>query len=317
MAALFGSLTAAAAVAQPLEPFALVELRGDLAYPDQLSGAAVYRDLLVVTPDEGAELNVFRPDGAHYALLARPTLLEDADQEIDMEASAADGDELYVVGSHSMRRKKLEEGAQYKKNRKRLTRVTPHEHSYQLYRLQLDQTGAITAADSISLSDILENDEVLAPYVDIPGKENGVDIEGLARRDGRLFVGFRGPVLRGNYVPVVVFEFDNPDDYEVRYVQLAGRGVRDLVAVDDGLLVVAGPVGDGDASYKLYLWNGEDCIPGNADAPGALSEVGELPASAEIKPEGLALLGETPDHWELLTVSDGAPNATRWLVPKP
>ena len=39
--------------------------------------------------------------------------------------------------------------------------------------------------------------EYLSTYLDIPGKDNGFDIEGLAVKGEKVFVGVRGPVLRG------------------------------------------------------------------------------------------------------------------------
>ena len=33
---------------------------------------------------------------------------------------------------------------------------------------------------------------MLAPFAALPGKENGINVEGLAARGGKLFVGFRG-----------------------------------------------------------------------------------------------------------------------------
>src|SRR6266508_350209 len=76
----------------------------------------------------------------------------------------------------------------------------------------------------------------------VASKENRVDIEGLAVKDGRLYFGFRGPVLRDGWVPILVTAWDDVDAAEVRYVQLDGRGIRDIAVVDDGFLILAGPV---------------------------------------------------------------------------
>ncbi|WP_457090403.1 DUF3616 domain-containing protein [Microvirga sp. P5_D2] len=38
------------------------------------------------------------------------------------------------------------------------------------------------------------------PFLSIPSKENGFDVEGLAVREGRISPGLRGPVLRGHAV---------------------------------------------------------------------------------------------------------------------
>jgi hypothetical protein len=59
--------------------------------------------------------------------------------------------------------------------------------------------GSISTSPESSalLEAIIENDDPhLAPFVDVPGKDNGLDIEGLAVHGMRAFVGLRGPVLR-------------------------------------------------------------------------------------------------------------------------
>jgi hypothetical protein len=302
--------------AQALRPARTIELRGDLAEPQDLSGVTRWRDLLVICPDESDEINLLTGADGRYEVLTTVGLLDESDKEIDMEGAASDAEHVYVVGSHSIRRTKLEEVATYKKNRKRLTRVRPHAESYSLYRLKLGDDGNLVGKDRVDLRNILQSDEILGPFFDVPGKENGIDIEGVAVQGGKLFVGFRSPVLRGNYVPVVSFLFDRPGDYELKFVQLSGRGIRDLAAVQRGFLVLAGPVGDGDGSYRLYLWNGEDCVPGDADRPGDIIAIGDLEIAPGDKPEGMAVLSESGTQWRLLLVSDGSSTASEWIVPK-
>ena len=100
-------------------------------------------------------------------------------------------------------------------------------------------------------------------FTKIPSKENGIDIEGIASDGDKLYIGFRGPVLRGNYVPVMVIkDCDNPSDYELLFVNLDGNGIRDICKVEDGFLIISGPMGDGVGNYQLYFWNGVDSIPG-------------------------------------------------------
>src|SRR4029453_7712258 len=48
-----------------------------------------------------------------------------------------------------------------------------------------------------ALTDALTQDKHLQSFLAIPGKDNGFDIEGLAFVGNRLFIGLRGPVLRG------------------------------------------------------------------------------------------------------------------------
>ncbi len=120
-------------------------------------------------------------------------------------------------------------------------------------------------------------------------------------------------VLRGNYVPTVSLRFDDPDDHALKYVKLDGRGIRDLAALEEGFLVLAGPIGDGDGSYELYWWNGEDCLT----EAGRLTMLGELTGDNATKPEGLAIRSEDADRIELLVISDGRTSADVYEVPKP
>lgn len=104
-----------------------------------------------------------------------------------------------------------------------------------------------------------------------------------------------------------------------------------MVTIEDGLLILAGPVGDGPGSYQLYLWDGRDGVPGtgaptSAADPG-LRLIGDLPIPQSdagehqipAKPEGVALIKETSHCWEILVVFDGLKDghATRFRVEKP
>lgn len=307
---------ASSATAQTLDVDGAVELAGDVAYSSELSGITTWHDLVIVCPDEGAEFNVLKKVGTQYELVTKVSLLESSKDEIDMEGAASDAEYVYIVGSHSMRRKKIDEEGTYKKNRKRLARVAPHEKSYSLYRIKLTDDGELVSKEQVDLRYVLATDDVIRSFFTVPGKENGVDIEGVAVKDGIVYVGFRGPVLRGNFVPVLAFQFEQPNDYELKFVQLSGRGIRDITAVEDGFLIVAGPVGDGDASYKLYFWNGEDSVPGDGEQSSNLTALGDIYTEPGVKPEGIVVTAETNDQWRVLVVSDGDTNASEWVVPK-
>jgi hypothetical protein len=116
-------------------------------------------------------------------------------------------------------------------------------------------------------------------------------------------------VLRNGFVPVLRLRFDEQHDNEILYVNLDGRGIRDLVKVQDGFLIAAGPVGDSPLSYQLYHWNGADALPGErqvGDPPrGTTTLLGRIPTPAGGKAEGIALLGEAADHYEVLIAYDG------------
>ncbi len=58
------------------------------------------------------------------------------------------------------------------------------------------------------LYDRLKAAPLFTAFTKIPGKENGIDIGGVAAKGDRVFVGFRAPVLRENWVPILAFDFD-------------------------------------------------------------------------------------------------------------
>lgn len=288
-------------------PAGRVILDGELAFSDQLSGAAVHGKLLVLCPDEGARINVLkRLSDTRFAALESIALVDDDGAEIDMEGVASDGNAVYVVGSHSRARKQVEPDAPHARNQQRLREIKDEESRYHLFRMELDENGELVKLDSISLGKLLKQDDILGLFTQLPSKENGVDIEGLAVSAGRLFVGFRGPVLRGNHVPVLVLRYAAHQQYELLFLDLGGRGIRDLAAIDNGMLVLAGPVGDGDGSYELFHWNGKDCVAGEGSPGGKTIHLGTIGGTAHAKPEGIAVLEQTAADVKLLVIRDGA-----------
>ena len=236
--------------------------------------------------------------------LAHPIKLPAESKEIDIEGVACEGREVYVVGSHARTRPKLAaDWLPLQENRQLIAEIKHHRSREQIFHFQLDERGRPGPIRATSLRDVIEKSDVLAPFTRLPAKENGVDIEGIAVRDGLLFIGFRGPVLTGNLVPVLTCKFAEPiKTADVLFVELGGRGIRDLTSVKDGLLILAGPVGQGPGSFQLYFWDGRDCLPGKRDSGRAATcrRLCEVPEPSKGKPEGVALLKETTSHYELL-----------------
>ena len=281
-----------------------------------ISGLDGGGDLLLVVSDEGGEVRVLRRGGARYYKVSPSDMIYlKAGGEVDIEAVAWGDKYAYVIGSHSRKRKKVESDKTAVENLEYLytTGIEPTREN--LYRLELDDEGKVQSTRQVTLRDIFANDQLLRPFQVIPSKENGIDIEGLAiDTEERLYVGFRGPVLRGNYVPVMVLEVNAKFkqkglSYELRFVNLDGRGIRGLESVSDGFLVLAGPVGDGSASYGLYFWDGENCIGGEdvTDALDHIEALCEIPIPAGAKAEGIHLVEESSNQYRFLIVYDGLP----------
>ncbi|MEM7587446.1 MAG: DUF3616 domain-containing protein [Acidobacteriota bacterium] len=163
---------------------------------------------------------------------------------------------------------------------------------------------------AVDLTQTLAEHPILGMFHNIPGKENGIDLEGLAAVGDALYLGFRSPLLRSGFAPILRLTFERPQETELSFVDLGGRGVRELVAVADGFLIVAGPSNDAPLSYLLYHWDGHDMIPGRrGDGDPALGRVlllGRIPTPPGAKAEGMTVLATTPEHYELLIAYDSA-----------
>lgn len=301
-----------------------VKFKGHPNDGKNLSAAGLVGDLLVVAGDEDDRLQILRRRGDHYELLpGRAIPLNDAGQEADVEGIASEGDTVYVIGSHSCKRPKPKPAASREENVRRIETVEPASPSRDiLARFRLAADGTHSPVEASTLRPAISRSPVLRAFGQIPCKENGVDIEGLAVHEGQLRVGFRGPVLQRGFVPVLACSFGTPvAASEIVYVNLGGRGIRDLERVAGGFLILAGSVSDAPVSFQLYFWDGADCLPGaiEAGAAGRLALIGEVPNPRNAKAEGLVVEGETDEHYTLLILFDGLDEggATRLRIRKP
>ncbi|GAA4962892.1 DUF3616 domain-containing protein [Kineococcus glutinatus] len=267
------------------------------------------------------------------------------EDEVDVEGIARSGPWLWAVGSHSLKRKRIRPADPDARARERLAQVVREENRYVLLRLPVDPatqlparevtgedgevlTAALLGGKGASLADALADDPLLGPFFAIPSKDNGVDVEGIAVHDDRLYVGFRGPVLRGWAVVVEVRPQTSGKDphrlklrrfpegarYRLHLLDLGGLGVRDLCPDGDDLLVLAGPSMSLSGPVRVHRWLGAR----THDAP-ALLRAEQVPAvlvlahgEGEDHAEGIALLDERGRGGakRLLVVHD-SPAATR------
>src|SRR5690606_28821785 len=104
-----------------------------------------------------------------------------------------------------------------------------------------------------------------------PKDEGGFNIEGLAATpEGHLLIGLRNPVPQGRALVVPLL---NPAEIirgqrarlgEPALLDLAGRGIRDLVGVGREYFILAGEPGDNDRSSlstQLFRWAGDSAAP--------------------------------------------------------
>ncbi|GLK57810.1 hypothetical protein JOD31_003230 [Methylopila capsulata] len=308
---------------------------------------------LWVGVDEGASLErlVARrdPDGAviGYGGHVRFDLHDFFDfpsgetEEADVEGlSIADG-YLWVVGSHSLKRKKPKHGDQPDEALEQLTKVQREANRFLIGRIPIaagDRPGAPTLAVKAPaldggkrerhsgalpmgrthsrLSKLLAKDVHLGPFLSIPSKDNGFDVEGLAVIGERVFLGLRGPVLRGW---AIVLELriaatrkgrlklkpvgEDGALYRKHFLDLDGLGVRSLLVQGNDMLLLTGPTMDLDGPVRLHRWR-------NA----LLAHDSSVIPREEVAPILDLPFGEGVDHAEGATIFALRPGAKPTLV---
>jgi len=273
-----------------------LEFAPDSLVQSNLSGAAFTGDWLWVAGDEACGLDRLRgldPVGREaYRFgevrdfpLADLLDLPGADgEEADLEGMAVADGFLWVVGSHGLKRKNAKPERSHADNAKRLAKVTldgnrlllaclPIEPDSRgepcLVRQAQDGRRALRLkgdAQTNLLTQALANDPHFGPYMAIPGKDNGFDIEGLAVDGRRLLFGLRGPVLRG-WSALLEIEVEVRGDQlrlmpvdgsgtlvRKHFLQLDGLGVRDLHFSGDDLYILAGPTMVLNGEIRVFKW---------------------------------------------------------------
>ena len=232
-------------------------------------------------------------------------------KETDVEGVSFANPFYYLIGSHGLSKKE----AEFQPSR------------FFVYRFRVDpetgmpafpfggETPAPEVERSSNLRAVIAGAPELQEYAEKPLGEHGVNIEGLAVRGDRLFLGFRGPVLSGKALVMSVnidAAFGNaPARPQVFPISLGdGMGVRDLAAVADGFLVLSGPEADEPGEADLFFWDGQSA------APARLGILGGVPDHA--KPEAILVLAEDMEAYRLLVMSDGIPGGapTEYRAPK-
>jgi hypothetical protein len=313
---------------------------GAKATMEDLSAAARAADgTYWFAADERAAIEVLRRDrpqfleGHRCYSLAEPLGLA-ADVEIDIEGFAMEDDALWLVGSHSAKRKKPRGGGA--RALERLATVVMEDARISLARIPIERGAPDLARIATmprgdgSLLQLLSRDVHLGRFVPdrgrdvIPGKDNGFDVEGLAWYDGRLLVGLRGPVLRG-WAFVLELELDvngnvlaPPADrsYRKHVLDLDGLGVREIVVRGDDVVVLAGPTMSLDGVHRFFRWrprgdhrDGDDIVE---QASGVLEPLFDLPVVAGFdRAEGIAPFDWFAEEDSMLVVYDSPSDARR------
>ncbi len=263
-------------------------------------------------------------------------LPEAEDNEIDVEGLAYAEHYLWFVGSHSWKRKRPKPDKTDVENIERLTKIKSEANRYLLGRIPFvngellpfyphpdnpdEQLSAakleVTKSGNV-LMDALKDDPHLGFFVgaEIPGKDNGFDIEGIAVYQNRIFLGLRGPVLRGWAVMLEIqLETSNPGSlnlkqveqekqYKKHFIYLNGLGIRDLCLEGENLLILAGPTMDLDGPVRVYrLDNGVNLQENMLSKPNVVLEIPY--GIGDDHAEGMTLFNDINQIPSLLVVYD-------------
>jgi Protein of unknown function (DUF3616) len=235
-----------------------------------LSALAVAGDYLWTASDEMRSIECLGPLGAGYRLKRKfdldslfPGLPgKEEGREADIEALDVAEGRLWLCGSHALTRRgqgKMGRDRVDPKIRKRLSRRL-------LGSVPLKENGAALAMPGHalpfegpgSLRDLVRSDPYLAPFMALPSKENGFDIEGLTVFRRKLYLGLRGPVVDSMAIilsmSIATHGSLRPTAPARHFLDLGGGGVRDLTRWKDGILILAGPVTSSDAPFALFHW---------------------------------------------------------------
>jgi len=306
---------------------------------DNVSAVVLRGDHLWLGGDEGTAIDRMTrqangdfADHVRFSLADSLTLAAPLEEEVDIEGLDIDGGYLWLIGSHSAKRKKAEPGKPDAKNIGRLADVGLDGNRFTLARIPLNgesepvRTHASLRAARLEgddkgnqLTAALAEDPHLGPFVPrmsrsgalhgIPSKDNGFDVEGLAVTGERVFIGLRGPVLRGwaivlevrltsdlNGVLTLQRIGESGEPYVKHFLQLDGLGVRELSIEGRDLLILTGPSMDLDGPVFIYRWK------------NALEVQGQSLTSRDALVRVLAVpFGDGHDHAEGLTIASRDP----------
>ncbi len=276
------------------------EVTGELLEPANVSAiASVDGQSFMIGSDDLsiAQHGTINRKTHKLSLLARVPLFKGEDKdEIDIEGIAAAPPEkaYYVTGSHSLTKK-----GKMTKERRSVFRV-------------LKKGTEWDEIDRKSLQNPIRDNATLQAYWEKPLQQGGINIEGLAWKEGQLYFGFRSPNLKGHalvlQLPAEGLFKKGKDKQVLHHVPLgSGLGIRELVAIREGFLIIAGNAGDAPTPehrksrdytkgrpYGVYFWDPE-C--NSVKHLAILTRPG--------RPEAMLVLADSAEATEVLILFDG------------
>ena len=314
-----------------------------------LSAVTRIGDSLFLACDETASVERLRrlKDGRfgehrHFGLDGLVDLPDGAEGEMDIEGLCVLDDFLWVVGSHALKRSKPKRDESKADDAlRRMERVDREPNRHFLGRIPLVEEapglfmpthsdGGRRAAwarfgkRNSALTRWLADDPHVGPFLTIPAKENGFDVEGLAVRGDRIWLGLRGPVLRGHAV-VLDLEIaekapgrlkarrlEDGRRYRKHLLDTRGLGIRDMRFDGDDLLLLVGPTMSLEGPAFVLRWrDAVHDVDSGVIAPDRIETVAELPYRLHADhPEGIDLWPEAGPGSLLVIYDAPAPERT-------
>lgn len=258
-----------------------------------ISALAISGRTLFCAADETSTIErlVYDPDENHFSGHTNFPLGNAIDLpggpmgEMDIEGLAVAGGYLWISGSHSLKRDSPStiqpdisdlNDIDWDKNRGFLGRVPLADHGNGVYEpvasINSIKGGKSRRAAMMkmgkdggkSMRRLLGCDPLLAPFMNVPCKENGFDIKGLAVIGDRILLGLRGPVV-GSYAILVEIRLKTSKKgwltprklkggarYRLHAINLGGLGIRDLLLESDDLLILAGPTQNVEGIQRIF-----------------------------------------------------------------
>ncbi|PSB08814.1 DUF3616 domain-containing protein [Pleurocapsa sp. CCALA 161] len=305
------------------------EARGDDVIKDLSAGAFSPDGNLWLGSDEMVAVECLSPIGSnsyghHQRFLIQDYIeLFNIDDEIDIEGMDYSEGYLWLTGSHSNKRKKVK-GKQDAEDLDRLATITTDLNRFILARIPVIEGELVKSYSPVEgekltaaclettekrniLFEILKADRHLQPFISagIPAKDNGLDIEGLAVVGNKLFLGLRGPVLRG-WAIILELQIESIQPgiltlkhlteeakYKKHFFDLNGLGIRELCIRGEDMIILAGPTMDLEGEMQVFCWqkalkNLDDLV--HSQDNGDLVSLFDLPFTiGSDHAEGLAL----------------------------
>lgn len=311
---------------------------GDAKAIKNFSAGARVGNTLFLAADERAAVDRLVPAGRrawgeHKRFpLGKLLPLADPDEEADLEGLAAEDDWLWVLGSHARTRPKPEKEKDECIDLAKLADLKDTRPRCLLGRVPLVDEDDVTTPVAVDgkrkagllkqtphgndLSKALRDDPLIAPFMRVPAKEGGLDIEGIAVCGDRVALGLRGPVIATHAV-LLELEITAKKSGRLRLegapvkrlLAMEGLGIRDLKRSGGDLLILAGPSTGLSGPCALYRWRGwtddppQDATRVRLHRPDRLFDI---PFGRGVDhPEGLALWsdGDAPAR-QILVIYD-------------